>query len=89
MVYTDREDRRKLSLVADCSRPQRKRHEELPNARLIAAAPDLLAAAENIRDTVESCFVAGGWVSLDAEEMKSIAALANTAIAKARGESDE
>ena len=59
------------------------------NARLIAAAPDLLAALENIRDTIESCYIAGGWVPLDAEEMESIVEMATIAIAKAKGESDE
>ena len=54
-------------------------------ANLIAAAPDLLAALENIRDTIESCYVAGGWVSLDAEEMESIATLACAAIATEKG----
>jgi hypothetical protein len=34
----------------------------------------------NIRDTVESCYVAGGWCALDTEEMESIAALANAAL---------
>ena len=51
-----------------------------------AAAPELLAALTNIRDTVESCYVAGGWVPLDTEEMESIAAMSNAAIAKAEGE---
>ena len=56
------------------------------DANLIAAAPELLKALENIRDTIESCFVAGGWVSLDVEEMQDIAEMARAAIAKARGE---
>ena len=47
---------------------------------------DLLAALRNIRDTVESCYVAGGWVPLDAEEMKTITGQANAALAKAKGE---
>ena len=48
---------------------------------------DLLAALTNIRDTIESCYIAIGWVPLDAEEMESIASMANTAIAKVEGES--
>ena len=71
---------------------------QYPNARRIVgcvngceginpdAVPELLAALTNIRDTVESCYVAGGWVPLDTEEMESIAAMSNAAIAKAEGE---
>ena len=55
-------------------------------AKLEKERDDLLAALENVRDTIESCYVAGGWVSLDAEEMESIALLARTAIAAAKGE---
>ena len=57
------------------------------DAHLFVTAPDMLAALENIRDTVESCYVAGGWVPLDAEEMQAIGEDANAAIAKAKGES--
>ena len=55
-------------------------------ADLLDAAPDLLEALKNIRDTVESCHVAGGWVPLDAEEMVAIAEMSKAAIAKAKGE---
>ena len=46
------------------------------------AAPDMLTALRNIRDTIESCYIAGGWVPLDEEEMESIASIANGAITK-------
>ena len=53
------------------------------NAALFATAQDMLAALKNIRDTIESCYVAGDWVPLDAEEMESIKELSGTAIARA------
>ena len=46
------------------------------------AVPEIVGALKNIRDTVESCYVAGDWLPLITEEMEHIASLANTALAK-------
>ena len=40
----------------------------------------LRMALLNIRDTVESCYVAGGWVPLDTEEMAALSDIANDAL---------
>ena len=47
----------------------------------VTGAGDVVEALKNIRDTVESCYVAGDWLPLITEEMESIASLANDALA--------
>lgn len=87
VVADDPRDRNFAALVAtstatysiDCTRSGADRHEDMANAHLIAAAPDLLAALEDLRLACADAYKAG---RIDAEAFVR----AGNVLARARGE---
>ena len=56
------------------------------NARLIAAAPELLAALTTLRDFIREAAVDGAFPDLDIQDIERVLEQARAAIAAARGE---
>ena len=60
--------------------------ENMANARLICAAPDLLEACESLKDICRSLTITSGLSSINGIDIENQLIKAHAAIAKARGE---
>lgn len=66
--------------------PELSRDERAANGRLIAAAPDLLAACERVIDALKDHVLIAASLDGARTQGREICSLLNAAIAKARGE---